>query len=320
MSGEMTTVEKNGIVLPREAFGSSAQLTLTEIVQLGEIFHKSGAWPDARNAAMCIVKMLAGKELGFGPFASMSNVHIIDGKPSIGAHLMAAAIKRSDRYDFDTIERSREACELVFFERQLMTGGDVRKGVPGWVKKKQTIRMTFKEAVDSGLAVGKGGIKTNWARTPDAMLFARCISSGYRTHTPDLSSGVLAYDPDELDAPVQNLPTPQPVQSLSAPTSEAPRLPESNGVVPQEVEPQPTPTALTLALSVEQMDTIDDLVSKIGYKPVTFSQKVREEFAVADLSHLSAEQAEQLIARLKEALRKKLAKEVAARQTASANA
>ena len=59
--------------------------------------------------------------------------------------------------------------------------------------------MTFKEAKDSGLAIGKTGTKANWQRHPDDMLFARCVSKGYRRYSPELSGGVVSYDPDELD-------------------------------------------------------------------------------------------------------------------------
>jgi hypothetical protein len=42
---------------------------------------------------MC-VKVLAGRELGFGPFASVNGIHVIKGKPGIvSANLMAAAVK-----------------------------------------------------------------------------------------------------------------------------------------------------------------------------------------------------------------------------------
>jgi hypothetical protein len=205
-----TVAEKTNLALPREAFAPAGQLSLQEIFQLAEVFHRSNAWPDVRTAAMCVVKILAGRELGFPAFASMSNVHIIDGKPSVGAHLRAAAIKRSDRYDFEVVEASREACELAFYERTLMSGGETRKGVGGWVKKKENVRMTLREAVENA-ADGSAGVamawdkekkgyklKANWRNHPDDMLFARCVSKGYRRYCADLSSGVLAYDPDEL--------------------------------------------------------------------------------------------------------------------------
>lgn len=159
--------------------------SLDDYVRLGEIFGRSGLFADARDANKCVVKILAGAEMGFGPLASMSDVHVVEGKPCIGAHLRAAAIKRSGKYDYRVRELTREACSLEFFE----------SGKPVGI-----VEITMKEAVDTGLAVGKDGkIKTNWARHGDDMLFARCISKGFRRYCPDLTGGVLAYDPDELE-------------------------------------------------------------------------------------------------------------------------
>ena len=59
----------------------------------------SGFFPDARQAAQAVVKILAGQELGFGPFASMTGVSIIQGKPVLGANLLAAAVKSTGKYN-----------------------------------------------------------------------------------------------------------------------------------------------------------------------------------------------------------------------------
>ena len=42
---------------------------------------KSGYFLDSKDQAQAIVKILAGQELGFGPFASMTGVYIIQGRP-----------------------------------------------------------------------------------------------------------------------------------------------------------------------------------------------------------------------------------------------
>jgi hypothetical protein len=41
------------------------------------------------------VKILAGREMGFPPIASMVGISIIEGKPAAGANLLAAAMKRA---------------------------------------------------------------------------------------------------------------------------------------------------------------------------------------------------------------------------------
>lgn len=162
----------------------------SQTMSLCEVLAKSGYFADTRSTAQAVVKVLAGAELGFGPIASMTGVHIIEGKPSVGAHLMAAMIKRSGRYDYDLLHCSREICEVEFFEVS--------------EKKRKSLgktQLTMAEAMQSGLAIGKDGksLKSNWARSSDDMLFARCITKGYRRFCPDLTGGCPVYDPDELD-------------------------------------------------------------------------------------------------------------------------
>lgn len=46
---------------------------------------KSGYFQDVKTEAQAIVKVMAGSELGLPPFASMTGIHIIQGKPVLGA-------------------------------------------------------------------------------------------------------------------------------------------------------------------------------------------------------------------------------------------
>lgn len=172
-----------------------------DLMQLGDVLAKSGMFSDARGAAQAVVKVLAGRELGFSPIASMTGVHVIEGKPSIGAHLMASMIKRSGRYDYKVIRCDKSACKLHFLERS----GDRQDR---WQDLGE-IEMTMEEAVASGLAIGRDGkLKTNWSRSSDDMLFARCVSKGFRRYCPDLTGGVTVYDPDEIETALPGVPTP----------------------------------------------------------------------------------------------------------------
>lgn len=195
-----TAQDQTMAIVPLHASGWTAISSLAEAMQVAEVVAKSAALPDVRNAGQALLKILAGAEMGFGPFASLVDVHIIEGKPAVGAHLKAAAIKRSDRYDYEIVESTDQACELVFYERAMLQGGEVRKRTPGWIKKSQPVRLTVQEAEARGLTRGKEGTKKNWRSHAKAMLFARCISEGYKQHAPDLTGGVLTYDPDELDS------------------------------------------------------------------------------------------------------------------------
>ena len=50
---------------------------------------KSGYFSDVKSEAQAIVKVMAGAELGLQPFASMTGIHIISGKPTLSANLIA---------------------------------------------------------------------------------------------------------------------------------------------------------------------------------------------------------------------------------------
>jgi len=140
---------------------------------------RSGYFQDAKDAAQAIVKILAGQEMGFGPFASMTGVYIISGRPAIGANLMAAAVKRSGRYDYRVTEMTDKACEICFYQ----------DGKPVGVS-------TF-TAEDAK----KAGTK-NLDKFARNMLFARAISNGVRWYCPDVFAGAPAYTPEELGAEV----------------------------------------------------------------------------------------------------------------------
>jgi hypothetical protein len=137
----------------------------------------SGFFSDAHQAGQAVVKILAGRELGFGPVASMTGIYIVKGKVSLSANLMAAAIKRSGRYDYRVDLLTEKGCTLSFYE------GGKPVGVSSF---------TLEDAA-------KAGIDTNatWGKFPRNMLFARAMSNGARWYTPDIFGGPV-YTPEEL--------------------------------------------------------------------------------------------------------------------------
>lgn len=134
--------------------------------------------------AQMAVKILAGRELGFGPFAAVRGIHIIQGAPSVSANLMAAAVKSSRRYDYRVREHTAQVCRIEFFER-----ADSGKWEP----------VGFSEfSVEDAKRAGT----KNMDKYPKNMLFARAMSNGVRFYCPDVFSGVSVYTPEELGADV----------------------------------------------------------------------------------------------------------------------
>lgn len=154
--------------------------SIDDTMMLGKLLAQSGYFADSRDAGQAVVKVLAGAELGFGPIASMTGINIIKGKVTLSANLIAAAIKRSGRYNYRVSEMTDTACKIVFYE------GKEQIGVS-----------TF--TMDDAKAAGLAG--DNWRKFPRNMLFARAISNGAKWYCPDLSGGPL-YTPDELGAVV----------------------------------------------------------------------------------------------------------------------
>ena len=157
-----------------------------DLQRLARLFSASGLFgratgnPEA-HMAECAIKILAGMEAGFGSFASIAGVSVINGRPGFGANLLAQAIKRHPLYDYRVLEKTDQVCRIKFLS------GKEELGIETF-----TIQMA-----DRANLIGKGG---PWKQYPEAMLFARCLTAGMRTHCPDALGGVAAYTPEELGA------------------------------------------------------------------------------------------------------------------------
>lgn len=158
---------------------NSVVTTYDEVERAAKAMAASGFFTDTKSISQAIVKIMAGQELGFGPFASMNGVYIIQGRPSFGANMMAAAVKASGRYNYRVIEMSDHRCEIAFFEQGQECG-----------------RSTF--TLDDAK---KAGTK-NLDKFPRNMLFARAMSNGVRWYCPDVTNGSAVYTPEELGAEV----------------------------------------------------------------------------------------------------------------------
>lgn len=163
----------------------SNQLAIREEYDLEKLaghFVKSGYFQDAGDVSKAVVKIQAGREFGFGAFASMTNIYIIQGRPSIGANLMAAAVKSHPRYDYRVRQMDDDACKIEYFQRN----GD----------KWDSLGVSTFTLADAR----KAGTK-NLDKFPRNMLFARAMSNGVRWYCPDVF-GTAMYTPEEMGADV----------------------------------------------------------------------------------------------------------------------
>lgn len=196
--------------------GGIAIRNIDDLARLSGMLASSGYFKDARDAAQAGVKVLAGLEMGFGAFASMTGIHLIDGKPSVGANLLAQAVKRSGRYNYRVTTHTDQECVIAFFEHGEPIGES---------------SFSMKDAQAAGVA-GRGP----WKAYPKAMLFARALSQGVRWHCPDVLGGTTAYVPEELGASVDG--DGNVIDVESRPTRSAAAAAEPAPAVPAALEPE----------------------------------------------------------------------------------
>lgn len=147
----------------------------TDALTIGETFYKSGMFADIKSAQQAVVKIMAGAEMGISPFAAMAGIHIIQGKPTIGAGLMAARVKGFGKYDYKVIEHSEKVCSIEYFQGKESIGVST---------------FTLDDAK-------KAGTK-NLDKFPKNMLFARAMSNGVKWYTPDIYEAPV-YVPEEME-------------------------------------------------------------------------------------------------------------------------
>jgi hypothetical protein len=149
--------------------------TTQDALSIAETFFQSGMFVDIKSSSQAMVKIMAGQEFGIPPFAAMSGIHLIQGKPTIGAGLMAQRVKKSGKYTYNVLQLNDSICEIEFIQ------------LPKTALGKSTF--TIEDAK-------KAGTK-NIDRFPKNMLFARAISNGVRWFTPDIYDSVV-YVPEEM--------------------------------------------------------------------------------------------------------------------------
>lgn len=168
MSNELAT---------RPVVGLSIQ-SVDELARVATMMAKSGFFKDASDAAQAGVKIMAGQAWGIDPFSAMSGIHVIQGKATVGAHLMAAKVKGSGKYDYRVREMTDQVCSIEYFEAGESLGVST---------------FSLEDAKKAGTQ--------NLTKFPRNMLFARAMSNGQRWFCPDVFTTPV-YTPEEMGAKV----------------------------------------------------------------------------------------------------------------------
>jgi hypothetical protein len=268
-----------------------------DIFQLGKMLKESGFFPDAATEAKAIVKVLAGREMGLGPVASMTGLYIQAGRVSPSANLVATLVRKSGRYDYRVLRLDNEACEIEF---QALTNGQVQ--VLG------TFSFSSQDAKTAELDKGKNS--HSWKHYPRNMLFARAITNGAKFYCPEILGGDVVTR-DEIDE--DELPGAEPVVIEDAAVAEAeeavdPPAPEdapSRDISMEEAEANVTEAFGGEVEKIEERRTdagVDEIEGALerafpdaeGMRRSFLKAQLRG-FKVKELSELKAEQRAQLL-------------------------
>lgn len=171
-----------------------ARVDLEEIQSLAQLMIQSKMFSDIQGVAQGAVRILAGRELGIGPVASLRSIEIVRGNLSIRSHLMAAMIKRSPRYNYRVTASTDEKCIIEFLEEGESCG---------------TSEFTLEDAKRANLTNND-----SWKRYPKTMLYNRAMSQGARMFCPDIFLGGVFYESEIIEAEaipvIEEPPAPEP--------------------------------------------------------------------------------------------------------------
>lgn len=169
------------------ALATTKDINLDELQRTASMLVASGyfdAKGDAKTQiAQLATKIMAGHELGYGPFASVQGIHVIQGKPQVSANLMASAVKAHPRYDYRVVKMADDGVTVRFFENGQPIGDS---------------SFTLDDAKRAGTQ--------NLQKFPRNMLFARALSNGVRWYCPDVFYGQTVY----VEGEIGELPMEQP--------------------------------------------------------------------------------------------------------------
>ena len=179
------------------------------IMETAEILVAGGMFPDLKTVEQAASLLIVGRGYGLADYDSVTSLYIRQGKLNMHANLMAAAVKSSGKYDYEVRVHNDEECTIEFYRVD-------RDG------RTQCGEHTFTMAQAQRANLTKN---FTWKQYPEAMLFARCISAGYRAHCPDALGAAPVYVEQHGELEVDD-PKPSGVTAQRA----VPEIPQGNAI------------------------------------------------------------------------------------------
>ncbi len=249
---------------PGDMLGMLNEDQLKQLTIHANIFWKSGFCPKKfDNPESIVITAMYGREIGMSFMQALTDIHVIDGIPSLSAAGQGGVIRQK-----------LPAAKIVLLEQNEMVCR-ISMWRPG-MDEPQEFSYTIEDASRANLTG-----KDNWIYNPTDMLTWRCSTRGYRFIYKDVL-GSFGYTPEEL---YESMPL-EPVKGLpaAAPTGGIPKVDpkeaEKNSGISDDEKPAADPYALKAldtdlhaAETPSQADIVyDDWRVLNGDKPATLGE------------------------------------------------
>jgi hypothetical protein len=195
------------------------RLNIDEMARVSKALSESQRFGSIQAQAV-FVSVLAGQELGIPPFAAMTGINVIQGKPVLGSGVLAGLVKASPKYDYRVQKHTSEECVIAFFEHGDHVGDSA---------------FTMDDAKRAGLVRPS----SPWITYPKNMLFARALSNGVAFFAPDVTMSRI-YVEGEIEESLPTPPPPAPRDVVAVVEAEQ-ALPVESASSPAEQLLYPTP-------------------------------------------------------------------------------
>lgn len=198
---------------------------LGELEKFARMVIKSSLAPDSiKSPEDAMIIIMTGADLGLNPMASLQNIHVIKGQPSLSAKMKhALCLQSPDCEYFEIIEWTSEIC----------TAKAKRKSDTAPLE----FSFSMKDAEDAGLT------SHMYRKYPKNMLKARCISTLADAKFPEVTLGIYTHEEVREIGEIEEVNSTKSLNAKFAPKKEE--------VVDAEFEPNEPTTEERTAKMVE---------------------------------------------------------------------
>jgi len=181
----------------RTALTAITPRSLDEIMKFAELVAKSGIKPTSlKTPADVAIVLLKGNELGMTPMQALSEIVVVEGRPTVTAAAIQSLVLNSGLVEYWQItETTNERCTIETKRR----GARAPVTITWDMERAKKIKFSQWVGPDNNRQKVTKALadKDNWQNYPSAMLRSRCGSELARAVYPDVVTGM--YTPDEVD-------------------------------------------------------------------------------------------------------------------------